>query len=104
MLITKYGNIIDVYEKKPYSKDMKKIKSRTTKEYSFTVLYEPVSEGGYQVTVPLLSGVVTYGRTFDEARVMARDAIQCTVEALTKEHERIPNEQALLQERMVVAV
>lgn len=83
---------------------MIKKKARATKEYSFTVLYEPVPEGGYQVTVPLLVGVVTYGRTFDEARVMARDAIRCTVEALTKEHESIPNEHALLQERMVVAV
>ncbi|MBI4276562.1 type II toxin-antitoxin system HicB family antitoxin [Candidatus Uhrbacteria bacterium] len=77
---------------------------RTTKEYSFIVLYEPIPDGGYRVAVPSLSGVVTYGRTFDEARVMARDAIQCTVEALAKEHEHIPNEQSLLQERMVVAV
>lgn len=55
---------------------MKK-KKFLTKEYSYTVVYEPAKEGGYQVAVPLLPGLVTYGRTFDEAREMARDAIQC---------------------------
>ncbi len=55
---------------------MSKSKLRTN-EYSFTVIYEPVKGGGYQVTVPLLQGLVTYGRTFDEARFMARDAIVC---------------------------
>jgi len=29
-----------------------------SKEYSYTVIYEAVKEGGYQVTVPLLSGKV----------------------------------------------
>ena len=49
----------------------------TTQEYSYTVLYEPVKESGYQVTVPLLPGLITYGRTLEEARTMTHDAIIC---------------------------
>lgn len=50
---------------------------RTTREYSYTVFYTPVHGGGYEVSVPILTGLITYGRTFDEARTMARDAIRC---------------------------
>jgi len=53
-----------------------------SKEYSFTVIYEPIKEGGYKVTVPLLPGLVTYGRTLEEARKMAKDAIRCYIEGL----------------------
>lgn len=83
---------------------MKSQKIRTTHEYSFTVLYKPTRGGGYEVNVPLLPGLVTFGRTFDEARTMAQDAIQCAVEALQKERAAIPHERSLLQERLVVAV
>ena len=83
---------------------MKKNKSRTTKERSYTVLYEPVRNGGFQVTVPLLQGLISYGRTFDEARDMARDAIRCYLEALKKDHIPIPTEQSMLQERVSVVV
>ena len=42
------------------------------KQFSFTVLFEPTEEGGYTAIVPALPGVVTEGRTLDEARAMAR--------------------------------
>lgn len=83
---------------------MKRRTTRTTHEYSFTVLYKAARDGGYEVTVPSLPGLITFGRTFDEARAMAQDAIQCAVEALQKERAEIPREQSLLQERLVVAV
>lgn len=34
-------------------------------------------DGGYTVTVPALPGVVTDGRTIDEALANAREAIEC---------------------------
>lgn len=77
-------------------------KKITTTEYAYTVLYEPVREGGYQVTVPLLPGAITYGRTIEEARTMARDAIQCYVGALLKDKESIPNETSFMYERLTV--
>lgn len=79
-------------------------RARTSQEYSFTVLYEPVSRKGYQVIVPLLPGLVSYGRTFEEARDMARDAIRCHLGALMKQREHVPLERTLLQERVTVAV
>ena len=79
-------------------------KTLETKEYSYTVVYEPVKEGGYQVTVPLLPGLITYGRTFEEARKMARDAVRCYVEALLKDKEEVPKETALVQEKIAVTM
>lgn len=54
-------------------------------EYDYTVIYEALAEGGYQVIVPALPGIVTYGRTVEESREMARDAIVCHVRALIKD-------------------
>jgi|SRR5689334_1264089 antitoxin HicB len=91
--------------------------------YSFTVVFEPLtpitthrSNGrkviraqnpswhGYQVTVPLLPGLITYGRTLAEARQMARDAIRCHLEGLQKDGERIPDEKSTIQEKVRVAL
>lgn len=92
-------------------------------EYSFTVVFEPLTKvvtvrrkgrkvrrtenpswPGYQVTVPLLPGLITYGRTLDEARTMARDAIRCHLEGLRKDGERIPDERRARQEKLRVAL
>jgi antitoxin HicB len=61
-------------------------------EYGSTVIYDQLAEGGYQVIVPLLPGIVTYGRTLEEAREMARDAIACHTRGLIKDGEEIPEE------------
>ena len=79
-----------------------------TTEYSFTVLFEPAEEGGYVVTCPALPGLVTEGDTLDEARRMARDAIQAYLESLRKDGEAIPPDTILtgepVKERIRVAV
>lgn len=75
-----------------------------TKEYSYTVVYEPMKEGGYQVVVPLLPGLVTYGRNFEESQEMARDAIRCHLEGLLKDKEEIPQEREIVQEKVSVSV
>jgi predicted RNase H-like HicB family nuclease len=61
-----------------------------TKEYSYTVLFEPAEEGGYVVTCPALPGLVTEGDTLEEARAMARDAIRAYLESLRKDALPIP--------------
>src|SRR3981189_2445791 len=95
----------------------------TARNYSFTVVFESVGSGralsgngsrkgrgnkleawGYQVTVPPLPGLITYGRTMTEAREMARDAIRCHLEGLKKDGERIPDEKNTIQERLRVAL
>jgi predicted RNase H-like HicB family nuclease len=93
------------------------------REYTFTVVFEPLTKAkivqrngrlkhraenrawpGYQVTVPLLPGLITYGRTMAEAREMARDAIRCHIEGLRKDGERIPNEKSARKEKLRVAL
>lgn len=61
-------------------------------EYGYTVIYEELEEGGYQVIVPALPGIITFGRTVTEAREMARDAIVCHVRGLLKDNQEIPED------------
>ena len=61
-------------------------------EYGYTVIYEALSEGGYQVIVPALPGIVSFGRTLEEAREMGRDAILCHLRGLLKDGEEIPED------------
>ena len=44
---------------------------KSVAEYGYTVTYERLTEAGYQVIVLALTGIVTYGRTLEEAREMA---------------------------------
>jgi antitoxin HicB len=78
-------------------------KGVVTKEHSFTVIYRPVENEGYEVTVPALPGLITYGRNFEEARSMALDAIYCHIGGLQKDDEKIPEETSLLQEKVVIS-
>lgn len=60
--------------------------------YQFTVIIERQPEGEYLVSVPALPGCYTEGRTFEEARQMAVDAIQAYCASLLKHGEPIPAE------------
>ena len=51
-------------------------------QYNYTAVYEPLPEGGFQVHVPAMPEIVTFGKTKDEARRMAEDAIRCVLERL----------------------
>ena len=65
-------------------------------EYRYTIiLYPNPEQGGYTVTVPALSGYVTEGETFEEAIVMAKEAIQLYIESLISDGEPIPTEQSI---------
>jgi predicted RNase H-like HicB family nuclease len=64
----------------------------------------PGQNTGYQVTVPLLPGLITYGRTLAEAQEMARDAIECHIEGLRKSGESIPNERLAFKGRLRIAL
>lgn len=79
-----------------------------TKEYSYTVFFEPAEEGGYVVTCPALPGLVTEGDTLKEARAMARDAIRTYLESLRKDKLPIPSDKKIklrpVKETVKVAV
>lgn len=59
----------------------------------YTIFLDPdFEDGGYTVTVPALPGIVTEGRTVEEAIVMARDAIDLHLKGLCAAGEPIPDE------------
>ena len=62
------------------------------KNYQFTVIIERQPEGEYLVSVPALPGCYSEGRTLDEARFMADDAIRAYCTSLVKHGEPIPME------------
>jgi len=64
------------------------------KIYNFTAIFEPAEEGGYVVYVPALPGCMTQGETFEEAEIMAKDAIEGYLETLKDLNEEIPTESA----------
>jgi predicted RNase H-like HicB family nuclease len=64
----------------------------------------PTQPSGYQITVPLLPGLITYGRTLDEVKEMAQDAIRVHVEGLRKAGEPIPDEREAQFKNMRVSV
>lgn len=73
-------------------------------EYAYRVIYDPIAEGGYQVIVPALPEIVTYGRTLEEAREMAKDAIRCVLESALKAGEPIPQDIEPAAERLAVTI
>ena len=76
--------------------------------YHFTVYFEPQTDGSFAVVFPTFPEIVTFGRTLDEARAMARDALRCHLEGLLKDGEAIPAETPpagqLIREEVVVAI
>ena len=62
------------------------------KSLTYQVLIKRQEEGGYGVFVPALPGCVTWGRTFEEAVNLARDAIKAYVASLRKRGEPIPED------------
>ncbi len=58
---------------------------KTYHHYTIVLRLEP--EGGYTASVPALPGCVTHGRTLEEAKAMARDAIFGYIESLKKHND-----------------
>ena len=73
--------------------------------FTYTIVLEPMDEGGFLVHVPALPEVVTCGDTEDEALTMAREAIELVVESRRERGEDVPIEagKPLLHEITVAA-
>jgi antitoxin HicB len=74
------------------------------KVYNYTVIYEPVEEGGYDVIVPAIPEICTFGATIEEAREMAEDAIRCYLESVLEDNEAIPKDKEPSLERIAVKI
>lgn len=56
----------------------------------FGVILKPAEEGGYTVSVPDLPGCHTEGDTWEEAREMAKNAIEGYLQVLADEGRPLP--------------
>ena len=61
------------------------------KTLHYNLIFRPELEGGFTVIVPSLPGCVTYGKNLEEAKEMARDAIEGYLYSLKKHKESIPS-------------
>lgn len=61
------------------------------KRQTFNLVFESDPKGGYTVTVPALPGCVTYGATMQEAKTMAREAIELYLEDMAANGEDMPS-------------
>jgi len=68
---------------------------------TYTIILEPMVEGGFLVRVPALPEVVTGGDTEDEALAMAKEAIELVLESRLERGEDIPEEVGRAQVREV---
>jgi len=67
------------------------------RKLSYRILLRPEPEGGYTVIVPTLPGCITYGKTIEEAKKMALDAIRAYLESLKKHGEPIIDDSEILE-------
>ena len=71
-------------------------------EYSYTVLFQPEPEGGFNVLVPAIPEICTFGDTLEKARQMAQDAIRLVLESSREHGEPIPQDIPPLTEQIAV--
>ena len=73
-------------------------------EYNYTVIFERAPEGGYNVIVPAIPEICTFGGTLNEAREMAQDAIRCFLESARETGEPIPQDVEPATERVALTL
>jgi len=69
--------------------------SATLRHYKIMLHKEP--EGQYTVTVPALSGCITFGNNVEHAILMAKEAIELYIEELNARGEDIPDDSDTLE-------
>ncbi len=78
--------------------------NRKVRIYNYTVIFEPLDEGGYDVIVPAIPEICTFGETREEARKMAEDAIRCYLESALAREEAIPEDREVSFEKIEVTI
>lgn len=58
----------------------------------FRIHLTPESEGGFTAIAPSLPGCVTWGKSLEETKMMARQAISLYIEDIEANGDEIPND------------
>ena len=66
-------------------------KAKTT-IHSYKTIFEPLADGGYNVVVPAIPEICTFGKTLAEAKRMASEAILCYLESLIRDRRTLPRD------------
>ena len=74
------------------------------RSYSYTAIFEPLKEGGYNVIFPAIPEICTFAETFEEAKRMADDALKCYLESIQKEGGVIPEDREPAVEKLMVSI
>lgn len=69
---------------------------------NYRILLRAEPEGGFTVLVPTLPGCITFGSTLNEAKEMAKEAIELYLESLKAHNEPIPNDNETLEYNLLV--
>lgn len=77
---------------------MKRKESIKAVNAQYVCTFRPEPEGGYTVRCAAFPEVITHGRTLEEARLMAREALELCLEVYRDEGRRIPESDADPQE------
>ena len=65
--------------------------------FTYKIHLHKEPEGGFTVTVPLLSGCITYGENINEAIEMAKEAIELYLEVLQENGEIVVDDSNTLE-------
>jgi predicted RNase H-like HicB family nuclease len=60
----------------------------------YNCTFRPEPEGGYTVRCAAFPGLITNGRTLEEARAAAREALELCIEVYREEGRRLPKPDA----------
>ena len=61
--------------------------------YRFTIVIEADEGRGYYAFCPALPGCYSQGETLEETNANIREAVQCHLESLVKDGQRLPENQ-----------
>jgi len=72
--------------------------------FFFQIMLRPEPEGGFTVLVPSLPGCVSFGETLEEAKSMAKEAIELHVQTLKARDETVIDDTNTLDARLQVTI
>lgn len=56
----------------------------------YPAVFNPIPDGGYEVSFPDFPGCVTFGSTFEEAQEKASEVLSLWIEELEAEQQSVP--------------